>query len=165
MKKLIFLLSIACLTQPAFAKLYKCNNGNMVTYTNKPTNGCVALDLEPLSTYSTNKSGGSRGGGSSAPKQTPSKSGSTATKGNYPSVDANTQAGRDQGRRQILESELANERKALADAQKALSDGQQTRQGNEKNYAKYQERIGQLQNAVTDRQKNVQAIQNEINRL
>lgn len=164
MKKLLFLISIACLAQPALAKLYKCSNGNTVTYTNKPKNGCVALDLEPLSTYSTKKSGGrSRGG--STPKASTNKPTTTANKGNYPSIDANTQAGRDQGRRQILESELANEKKALATAQKTLSDGQQVRQGNEKNYAKYQERIGQLQSAVTDRQKNVQAIQNEINRL
>lgn len=163
MKKLFFLVSIACLAQPALAKLYKCANGNTVTYTNKPTNGCVALDLEPLSTYSTNKNGDGSSG--STPKTSTNKPTSTAPKGGYPSVDANTQAGRDQGRRQILESELANEKKALATAQKALSDGQQVRQGTEKNYAKYQERIGKLQNAVTDRQKNVQAIQNEINRL
>lgn len=161
MKKLLFLSLAACLAQPALAKIYKCTRGGAVTYVNKAQSGCVALDLEPLSTYSTSKSRGH-----SKTRVTPKQTNKTNTnKGSYPSVDANTQAGRDQGRKQILQAELANEQRALATAQKALSDGQQVRQGNEKNSVKHQERIKQLQNSVTDRRKNVQAIQNELNRL
>ena len=78
-------------------------------------------------------------------------------------VSAQAQQSRDAGRRQILAAELANERKALADAQRALAEGRSLKSG--ANYAQHQEQVRQLESAVSDRQQNIQAIQNEINRI
>jgi hypothetical protein len=81
----------------------------------------------------------------------------------YPSVDNGTQTKRDEGRRKILEGELANEQKALADAQKAYTDGAATRNGDEtRNYQKYLDRAQKLKDAVTERQKNVDALRREL---
>ncbi|WP_434778346.1 DUF4124 domain-containing protein [Neisseria sp. Ec49-e6-T10] len=156
MKKVVFtlLVSIGLISHIYAAPVYRCIVGKEVTFTNKPGNGCKAVNLGPISVIGTEKS----------PSRTTKNANNTANN-NYPKESAAENATRNQGRRQILEAELANEQKALADAQKALTEGQAVRNGNEKNYAKYQERVQQLQNAVSDRQKNIDAIQKEISRL
>ena len=60
-------------------------------------------------------------------------------------------------RRSILETELSNERAALADAKKQLSQAR-TAKGGSVN----QQAISTLQGAVLDREKNIQALQREL---
>jgi len=127
-------------------------NGN-VTFTDDPRlakKGAKPVRLAPLSTY---------GNGTGKNK---SKAATSSPEG-FPDVDSATQKVRDEGRRKILEKELANEQKALADAQKALSDGAATRNGDEThNYQKYLDRVQKLKDAVTDREKNIQALRSEL---
>ena len=63
-------------------------------------------------------------------------------------------------RRSILETELSNERVALADAKKQLSQAR-TAKGGSVN----QQAISTLQGAVLDREKNIQALQRELGRM
>jgi len=43
-----------------------------------------------------------------------------------------------------------------------LNEGQPERQGNERNYAKYQERVAQLKDNLSRTQQNVEALKREI---
>ncbi|QBJ78671.1 DUF4124 domain-containing protein [Aquitalea sp. USM4] len=153
MKTLAFCLLLTCGLAHAEVYKYIDANGN-VTFTNVPIKGAKPMHLAPLSTY----------GGSGSGKGKAAASGKSAsTPDGYPSVDNGTQTKRDEGRRKILENELANEQKALADAQKAYTDGAATRNGDEtRNYQKYLDRVQKLKDAVTERQKNVDALRREL---
>ena len=80
-------------------------------------------------------------------------------------VEPNTQRQRDSDRRQILESELAREQDALNEAKKALAEQEAVREGNERNYARVQERLKPYQDAVALHEKNVASIKQEIANL
>ncbi|MGC0151802.1 DUF4124 domain-containing protein [Chromobacterium vaccinii] len=149
MKTLALCLLLACCAAQADT-IYKYvdANGN-VTYTNVPLRGAQPIKLNPLSSYPSRKNG-------SAPAK-------PAASGGYPNVDAGTQKQRDGGRKKILEQELANEAKALDAAKQALADGKAVRLGNEaRNYQKYLDRVQKLQDEVTDREKNVDALKREL---
>lgn len=153
MKTLAFCLLLSCSLAQAEVYKYIDANGN-VTFTNVPIKGSKPMHLAPLSTY----------GNSSKSKPAANPGGKSAsTPDGYPNVDNGTQNKRDQGRRKILENELANEQKALADAQKAYTDGAATRNGDEtRNYQKYLDRVQKLKDTVTERQKNVDALRREL---
>ncbi|OQS39223.1 DUF4124 domain-containing protein [Chromobacterium haemolyticum] len=156
--KTLSLCLILLLSASAHATVYKYvdKDGN-VTFTNVPIRGAQAIRLNPLSSYPSqhkknNVPGNSSGG-----------NGDAKPAGSYPSVDPGTQKQRDNGRRKILEQELANEQKTLSEAEKALADGKATRNGDEtRNYQKYLNRVQKLQDEVTDRQKNVEALRREL---
>ncbi|WP_293764047.1 DUF4124 domain-containing protein [uncultured Aquitalea sp.] len=155
MKTLAFclLLSFAAAHADTVYKIVD-ENGN-VTFTNVPpgkASNAKAMKLPQLSTYNGKVKGASA-----------AKSAASSSPDGYPSVAPGTQRQRDDGRRKILEQELANERKALADAQKAYTDGAATRNGDEtRNYQKYLDRVQKLKDAVTDRQKNIDALTKEL---
>ncbi|RXZ44985.1 DUF4124 domain-containing protein [Crenobacter cavernae] len=163
MKALVLVLAVL-LSGTTQAAVYKYVDANgRITYTNVPMRGSQRVDLAPLSSYRPSgesaavspRSSSSGGSASSTPRP-------AGSAGAYPQVSADTQKQRDAGRRKILEDELGNEQKALADARKALTDGEATRNGNEKNYQKYLDRVQKLKDAVTDREKNVAAIRKEL---
>src|SRR5690606_19251348 len=56
-------------------------------------------------------------------------------------VAADEQKARDADRRVILEAELRKEEESLAALKKEFNNGEPERQGNERNYQKYQERV------------------------
>ena len=67
--------------------------------------------------------------------------------------------------REILQRELASEEAALARAQKALADQEAVRSGDERNYARVQERLQPYKETVENHQKNIQALQRELGNL
>ena len=77
-------------------------------------------------------------------------------------VEPSTQRRRDDDRHKILEDELAREQKALEDAKKALGAQQTQRTGDERNYARLQERLKPFQEAVTMHEKNISSIRQEL---
>ena len=148
---LSLILATACAQASTIYK-YVDQNGT-VTFTNVPIKGAQPIRLAPLSSYPAAKN---KGGNASNAKPAAS----------YPSVESGEQRQRDAGRRKILEQELTNEQKALADAQKALADGKATRNGDEtRNYQKYLDRVQKLQDAVTDREKNIDALKRELGQM
>ncbi len=86
----------------------------------------------------------------------------TASQANFPRVDGNQQKARDNERREILAEELRNEEKKLAELKKEYNGGEPERQGNEKNYAKYQERVAQMKENLSRSEKNVEALKREM---
>lgn len=80
-------------------------------------------------------------------------------------VDPSAQRERDSDARRILDSELHSEEGRLADLQKEFNGGEPERQGNEKNYAKYQERLNDMKAAIARKEADIAAIKREIAKL
>lgn len=151
---------------PAAAQVYQCANG---TYTNKRSPGCSAANLGKIGSY-TSIMPKTPVAVAAAPVAAAPRAQKAAYRAPAPAaypvsadsayqVSAGTQRNRDQGRRQILENELAQEKAALAQAQRDLADSRALAT------ADRQQRISRLQGAVTDRQENIAAIQKELSRM
>ena len=78
-------------------------------------------------------------------------------------VDAADQRAKDSDARMILESELKKAEARRLELQQAYNNGEPEKQGAEtRNNQKYLDRVQKLQNEVTDREKNVQALKKEL---
>jgi hypothetical protein len=67
--------------------------------------------------------------------------------------------------REILEGELAAERESLNQARQALEAQEAVRSGDERNYARVQERLQPFKDAIQNHEKNIQALQRELGNL
>lgn len=85
-----------------------------------------------------------------------------ATPANYPRVDGETQRSRDGDRRRILEDELRTEEDRLARLRQEFNNGEPERRGDERNYARYQERVQRLQEDIQRGESNIVALRREI---
>ncbi|MRX11078.1 DUF4124 domain-containing protein [Pseudoduganella sp. FT25W] len=84
------------------------------------------------------------------------------TPGEFPRVDNAEQRARDADRRGILEDELKTEQQKLTDMRREFNNGEPERRGDERNYAKYQERVATLRDSISRSEKNVDALKREI---
>jgi len=148
---------------PAQSQIYKYVDAEgRVTYSNVKTKGAKKLELEPADT--------SFGGDSNSSGR--SSSTKTATPSNFPRVDTDTQKQRDSSRKEILQSELDAEKKALEEAKKAYAEGEadpetfKTKGGKTgRNVAKFQEKMKNLQADVDAHQRNVDLLEKEISTI
>ena len=147
----------------ADSTVYKCVDKNgRVEFTDINKSGCKALDLPG---YIPAPPQAARPNPAPSPAVTmrqgaPRPAG--ASPSNFPRVDTSTQRARDDDRREILNEELRAEEKKLADLKRDFNNGEPERQGNEKNYAKYQERVAGMRDDIGRAEKNVEAIKREI---
>ena len=89
----------------------------------------------------------------------------TASAGSGAKVDPVAQRARDSDARRILESELKTEEERLAAMQKDFNNGQPERQGDEKNYQKYLDRVNEIKASIVRKQSDVAALRREIQKL
>jgi hypothetical protein len=94
----------------------------------------------------------------------------TPTPSDFPKVDKNTQTRRDDTRKQILQDELATEKKALEEAKQAYNEGNanpevyRTADGKTlRNVTKFEEKMRRLQADVDTHENNVKLLQKELN--
>ncbi|NRR33085.1 DUF4124 domain-containing protein [Oxalobacteraceae bacterium] len=85
-----------------------------------------------------------------------------STPADFPRVDNAEQRARDNDRRAILADELKSEQQKLGELRKEFNNGEPERRGDERNYAKYQERVAQLKDSIGRSEKNVEALKREI---
>jgi hypothetical protein len=90
---------------------------------------------------------------------------SSAAPSEFPKIDSGTQKVRDNDRMQILLDEMKTEEKKLADLKKEFNNGEPERQGNERNYAKYQDRVVSMKEDLNRTEKNIEALKREIGNL
>ncbi|MGZ8288496.1 MAG: DUF4124 domain-containing protein [Telluria sp.] len=83
----------------------------------------------------------------------------------FPRVDNAQQRARDDDRRGILSEELRTEERRLADLRRDFNNGEPERQGNEKNYAKYQARVADMRDSIVRSEKNVEALKRELSNI
>jgi len=97
-----------------------------------------------------------------APPYRPAPSRSASS---FPRETPTTSAAAKDRQRQILERELASEQRALAAAKQALAEQESVRSGDERNYARVQERLQPFVDTVQNHEKNIQALQRELGNL
>ena len=90
---------------------------------------------------------------------------STGSNGQSARVSSSQQRSRDSDRRRILEKELAREQSRLDALRTEYNDGEPERQGDERNYQKYLDRVERLKNDVAQAMQNVSSIRREIDSL
>ena len=86
----------------------------------------------------------------------------SASPSDFPRIDSSTQKARDNDRMQILLDEMKTEEKKLAELKKEFNNGEPERQGNERNYVKYQERVVSMKEDIDRTEKNIEALKREI---
>ncbi len=80
-------------------------------------------------------------------------------------VDPAAQRARDTDARRILSEELKREEDRLAALLKDYNGGEPERRGDERNFAKYQERVADLKAAVARKEADVAALKREMGKL
>ncbi len=147
---------LLALAGTAQAQIFRCEGPNgVVEYTNAPPAGPQAGR-----TCKAPAAGGGNGGAAAgtAPKPAASPDG-------FPKVDPATQRTRDSDRRRILEDELKKEETRLAAIQKEYNNGEPERQGDERNYQKYLDRVQRLKEDIQRTEGNLATIRRELSAL
>jgi hypothetical protein len=150
MKRYLFAALCVC-PLLAQAEIYKAVDADgHVTYSSTPIKGGKKLNLEPL------------------PTMKPMAPASAS----FPKVDGETQRGRDDTRRKILQDELDTEQKLLEVARQNLNEAESnpevfTGQDGKtyRNVAKYDEKVKPLQEQVDLHKKNIEALKTELSKL
>ena len=148
--------------------VYKCVDGQgRVEFTDTNKKGCKALDLPgyipapPVRNVAPAVP--------SAPRPAAPPAGASAaaagSPADFPRVDTGQQRARDNDRREILNEELRAEEQKLAEQRRAFNNGEPPRNGNERNYAKYQERVSQMREDIGRTERNIEALRREIGNI
>jgi hypothetical protein len=151
------------------APTYRCPNGtgtgslytNTISANEAVTKGCKTLDNAPITVIQTTKP---RPTLSATP---PPMGGATsgAPRSADTRVSSADQKSRDTDARRILEGELRREQESLAGLQKDYNNGEPERQGNERNYQKYIDRVAEMKAAIDRRESDIAAIKRELGKL
>jgi hypothetical protein len=80
-------------------------------------------------------------------------------------VDPAEQRSRDSDARRILGDELRREEDRLVQLRKDYNNGEPDRQGDERNYQRYQERVAELKAAIVRKEVDIAAIKRELAKL
>lgn len=119
------------------------------------TKGCKKVDLPGINLVPAPQ----------APVAKKSGANAASSPANFPKIDDNIQKSRDADRKQILLDELKTEEQKLANLKKEYNNGEPERHGDEKNFAKYQERTTLMKEDISRTEKNIEALKREINNL
>jgi len=136
----------------AHAAIYKSIDAEgRITYSNMPSKGASKLEMDAPSAGTPGKT-----------ERAPSTR--TPTPANFPRVDSQSQTRMDDKRKQILESELDTEQKALVDAKRAYADGvpKLDPSGKSDPNGKPNEALKKLQTDVDLHEENVRLLQKEL---
>jgi len=148
-----FLLCLV-LAAPAQAEIYKYVDENgQVTFTDVYRKGAKRIELPgapaPLS----------------AGNKTPRRASYTPSPTDFPRIDAGTQKRRDDIRRQVLQDEIAGERRNADEARRQLALGERLQPGERATDATYLNRVNKLRATVRQHEQNVASIQRELANL
>ena len=148
---LLLCLGGVVLPPAAQAQIYRCESADGTPlFQNSPGKNCKAMDLPSLTTVPS--------------ARTPAAGARTAnaTPSDFPRVDASAQRSRDSDRKRILQDELTKEQARLEEVRKEYNGGEPERQGNERNYQKYLDRVERLKDDITRSETNVASLRREL---
>jgi len=120
--------------------------------------GCKVIEGAPVTIVQTPKPATQNR--TNAPIASPSREGKGEGK-----VDPAAQKQRDSDARRLLEAELKREETRLAEMQKDFNNGEPERQGGERNYQKYADRVADMRNAIARKEEDIAAIKRELAKL
>ena len=147
------------------ATVYRCP-GNPVLYTDSLSSreardkGCKTLDGAPITVIQAQKPRPVVNSAAAA-TASPVASGSLPTERISPTL----QRARDSDRRAILENEMQREEQALADMKREFNGGEPERRGDERNYQKYLDRVGDLKAGIARKESDLAALKRELGKL
>jgi len=153
--RLFSLLSLL-LVAPAHAEIYKYvdENGN-VTFTDVYKKGAKRIQLP-----------GAPATLPSASVSSPKKRASyTPSPADFPRIDASTQKRRDDIRRQVLQDEIATERRNADEARRQLALGERVQAGERATDSTYVNRVKRLRETLDQHERNIVSIQREFANL
>ncbi len=142
------------LAVPAQAEIYKYVDENgQVTFTDVYRKGAKRIDLP--------------GAPTPLPPSTkaPRRASYNPSPADFPRIDPGTQKRRDDIRRQVLEDEIAGERRNAEEARRQLTLGERLLPGEKTTDSTYQNRVRKLQATVQQHEQNVSSIQRELANL
>ncbi|MGE5338375.1 MAG: DUF4124 domain-containing protein [Gemmatimonadota bacterium] len=116
--------------------------------------GCKKLDVQPILTLPAPRAAAK-----------PAQNSADARPTNFPRVDSETQRARDSDRKRVLEDELKSEEDKLSRLRAEYNNGEPERRGDERNYARYQDRVQRLQAEIQRSESNVTSLKREISLL
>ena len=128
-------------------ELYKCQTNSAMSYFSGPPSGATSK-VTPATTR---------------PNGAPATKG--ASTANFPRVDSNVQRERDDVRKRVLTEELATEVRMLVESEVAMANGAAPAAGESLTSPKYVERQARLRSTVENHNRNIQALNKEIQRL
>ncbi len=142
------------LATPAQAEIYKYVDENgQVTFTDVYRKGATRIVLP----------------GAPAPlpsaEKAPRKASYTPSPADFPRIDPGTQKRRDDIRRQVLEDEIAGERRNADEARRQLALGERLQPGERATDMTYLNRVNKLRSTVQQHDQNVVSIQRELANL
>lgn len=151
-------LGMLLVQAPVQAQIYLCVDASGTReLTDRYKPGCKSLDIaSSIPAPTGGGGGGARRASASAPRAP------VTTPADFPRVDSSQQKARDNDRREILLEEMRAEERKLAELKAEFKGGEPDRLGNERNYAKYQERVAALRDSIGRSEKNIAALQREI---
>jgi hypothetical protein len=157
----------AAVLAPAHAQseVYVCMNGDGTReYKNTgETKGCKRVDMQGISMI---PSPYKKPVVQTASFNRPAGAGSSASSpSDFPKIDSSTQKARDTDRMQILTEEMKVEERKLAALKQDFNNGEPERRGDERNFAKYQDRVASMKDDVSRTEKNIEALKREIGNL
>ena len=147
----------------ASRQVYRCP-GPPVEYTNELTpetareRGCRVIEALPVTVLQPPRP---------APASSPPAAPAAAPAAPRPEarIDPAAQRARDADARRILEAELRKEEERLAALKRDFNNGEPERRGDERNYARYQERVSEMRAAIQRKEADVAALRREIAKL
>lgn len=127
--------------------IYQCTdeNGKIEFRNTGNTKGCKKMSIDPVV----------------VPKITGN---AIPTPQNFPKVDGATQKTRDNDKKRILQEELKVQEAKLADLKRNYNNGEPERQGNERNFQKYQDRVQKMKEDIARTESDIQSIKSEIDK-
>lgn len=152
---LLWLLPAA--TALAQGTVYKCP-GTPVLYTDQLSGqeardrGCTTIEGTPITIIQ-------------ATKPRPPAASASASRPADSRVDPNAQRSRDSDARRILSDELRREEERLAGLQKDYNNGEPERQGDERNYQRYMDRVAEMKAAIARKEADIAALKRELSKL
>jgi chromosome segregation ATPase len=159
-RKLLLALVLGSLALPAAAQvteIFKCRDAQgRWTYTNDRRQA-EKQKCEQVTTQ-VNVAPAQKAGAAGAAGGKPT----SASPSHFPRESSADRASGKSRQREILEQELASEESALSQARQALAEQESVRTGNERNYARVEERLKPFQEAVDSHQKNIEALKREL---
>lgn len=152
------LLLISLLFPPLYAQaeIYKYVDENgQVTFTDVYKKGSKRIDLPSVPT-SLGDSGGTKLQKRASYRPSPN---------NFPRIDSATQQKRDDIRRQVLQDEIAAERRNADEARRQLALGERLQPGEKVSDSTYINRVKKLRATLAEHDQNISAIQREMANL
>jgi hypothetical protein len=137
--------------------VYRCP-GNPVLYTDQLSakeaqdKGCRTIEGAPITVMQ-------------SVKPRPAANPASAVRGEDSKVSATDQRARDSDARRILETEMRREEEKLAALKKDYNNGEPERQGDERNYQKYLDRVAEMKASIQRKESDIASIKREIDKL